>query len=132
MDHTKKEGKKDAGQRVDVEPCVLALHRGSAGPALAPLPMKWCSFFRTCIGVLLFNFLCLSSLGDGWMRCCCGGACAFSDVEAEEFKKQKLRLSRFFACLSTSIVGCFAFLFSSGFLAFWHRVTQVYNPGSFA
>jgi hypothetical protein len=32
--------------------------------------------------------------------CCYGVACAFSDVEAE-FKKQKLRLSRFFACLST-------------------------------
>ena len=49
----------------DVEPCVLALHRGSAGPALAPPPMKRCSFFpaSTCIGVFSCYFPMFSIYG---------------------------------------------------------------------
>jgi hypothetical protein len=115
MDHTKKEGKKDAGLRVDVEPCVLALHRGSAGPALVPPSHEMVFFFALASAFFFPISFVFHRLVVG---CCCyGGACAFSDVEAEEFKKQKSAFTFLLACRLESLAALL-FLFSFCSLVF--------------
>ena len=115
----------------DVEPCVLALHRGSAGPALAPPPMKRCSFFLQALASAFFLviFLCFPSMGGGdatllWWRSLCFPQCR---SRTQETKIGCLR----FCLLVDFIVGCLYFCSLRAFLLL-HRVTQVYNPSSFA
>ena len=97
-----------------MEPCVLALHRGSAGPALAPLPMKRCFFFLhalTSAFFILFSYvshrlvvvvvLCFAIMEE----------LVFYDVEADS-KKQKCGCL-VFACLSTYSLAALFVLFAS-------------------
>ena len=95
----------------DVEPCVLALHRGSAGPALAPPPHETVFFF-SCKHLHRRFFLLFSYVFHLWVvvmqRCCGGEACVFPNAEAE-LKKQKSAVS-VFACLSTLSLAAYIFV----------------------
>lgn len=112
----------------------MALHRGSAGPALAPPPHETVFFFpaSTCIGVLLFFLFSyvFPSLGGGgdalllWRRSLFVFRCR------SRIQETKIGFLRF--CLLVDlIVDCFSFCSLRTFLLL-DRVTQVYNPSSFA
>lgn len=80
----------------DVEPCVLALHRGSAGPALVPLPTERCSFFFLLHLHRRFSFifLCLSSLGGGGFALLLWRSLCFLRCRSR-FQEPNMGLSRF-------------------------------------
>jgi hypothetical protein len=65
------------------------------------------------------------------VECCCyGGACVFFDVEAKSKKQKRGCLVFLLACRLQSLA---ALLFCSLLVSLLsHRVTQVYNPSSFA
>lgn len=122
----KKGGEKERGPS-DVEPCVLALHRGSAGPALAPLPMKRCSFFPQALALAFYFYIYLSYVFRFLVVvvvvvCCYGRSLCFSLMPKQE-PRNKNRLSRF-CLLCDLIVGCFVFCSLRTSLLL-HRVTQV-------